>query len=192
MKRVLSILIVSFLFLSMLVGCDIFTFPDNIGQSTTKDQQTTVCTHNWVAAQVHYVCAECKRTHFCDKPEYWERVGSLNESTTIYRCKICASKHYTLLAYDTYFTVSEMSSVLPDIINLSKTDNTCRYIFSRYTEIIGTYELTEAALTLTLETGDLLVFNVVNNKLVFDAKKSSMPVPVVEDGTVFEKDMWGE
>ncbi len=188
MKRVLSILIVSFLFLSMLVGCDIFALPDNKGQSTTKDQQTTVCTHNWIVAQVHYVCAECKRTHFCDKPEYWERVGSLNESTTMYRCKICASKHYTLLAYDSYRAVIKMSSVFPDIIDLSKTDNTCLYIFERYAEVIGTYELTEATLTLTLETGDVFVFNVVDDKLVFDAKKSSMLV--VHDGTVFEKDIY--
>ena len=81
MKKVLSILLMMILYLSVFSGCD-----------AKKNEE---CEHNWVlvsSSENKYECAECKETHLCGNPEDLEKVGRLNESTLIYKCKICGSE----------------------------------------------------------------------------------------------------
>ena len=84
MKKVLSILLMMIICLSVFSGCDAKRNED--------------CAHNWVrvsSSEEKYECAECKETHFCGNAEDLEKAGRLNESTLIYKCRICGSEHLT-------------------------------------------------------------------------------------------------
>ena len=84
MKRTLSILIMLVLYLSVFVGCD--------------NKKNIECKHNWILAsssEEKYECAECKETHLCVNAEDLVKAGRLNESTLIYKCRICGSEHLT-------------------------------------------------------------------------------------------------
>ena len=99
MKRTLSILIALLLCLFVFIGCDNVLFPLDDSQTTNDTVDTGAeCKHNWVlvsSSEEKYECAECKETHLCGNPKNFEKAGRLNESTLIYKCKICGSEHLT-------------------------------------------------------------------------------------------------
>ena len=121
--------------------------------------------------------------------DYSEKDDTYSDDTLIrWLFKLAVAQNGSILTeFDMYCTVSEISSVNPKTIKLSKTDNTCQFGHGIESSAvgIGTYELTDTTLTLTLEQDHVYFFNVVGEDLVFDADKSSSPV--VEDGTVFKK-----
>ena len=77
---------------------------DNTGEADTIEEYITSieteeeCTHNWKCISPNnyeYKCSHCNEIHFCVNPEDWERAGNFNESTAIYKCKICGCEHLT-------------------------------------------------------------------------------------------------
>lgn len=121
--------------------------------------------------------------------DYSEKDDAYSDDTLIrWLFKLTVSQNVSVLSeFDMYSSVSEISSVYPKTIKLSKMDNTCQFGYGIESSAVGlgTYELTDATLTLTLAQDHVYVFNVVGEDLVFDAEKSSSPV--VEDRTVFKK-----
>ena len=99
MKKVLTMFLIILLCVSAFSGCD-NVLPQNGGSQTTDDTLNTnaECAHNWIlvsSSEEKYECAECKETHLCVNAEDLEKAGRLNESTLIYKCRICGSEHLT-------------------------------------------------------------------------------------------------
>ena len=99
MKKILSLLIALLLCVSVFSGCD-NVLPQNGSSQTTDDtlNTNTECEHNWelISQSEHeYKCSNCKETHLCGNAEDLEKAGRLNESTLIYKCKICGSEQLT-------------------------------------------------------------------------------------------------
>ncbi|MBQ7910829.1 MAG: hypothetical protein IJ363_08605 [Clostridia bacterium] len=99
MKKVLTMFLIILLCVSAFSGCD-NVLPQNGGSQTTDDTLNTnaECAHNWIlvsSSEEKYECAECKETHLCVNAEDLVKAGHLNESTLIYKCRICGSEHLT-------------------------------------------------------------------------------------------------
>ena len=87
------------MFLIILLCVSAFSGCNNVLPQNADSQTTnTECEHNWELisqSELEYKCSNCKETHLCGNAEDLEKAGRLNESTLIYKCRICGSEQLT-------------------------------------------------------------------------------------------------
>jgi hypothetical protein len=99
MKKTLLSMLAIIICLSLFSGCDNVLSENNGSPSTSNTSNANEdCKHSWElipSSKNEYQCSICKTIHLCDNPNDWERIQNYNESTAVYKCKICGSEHFT-------------------------------------------------------------------------------------------------